>query len=346
MENKIKELVSRVEKGIAEADSARALGDLRVAVSGKNGELTGLLKNLKDLPADQKPLAGKLVNDARTVIEALFEKAAAAFGEAELLNKLRTEKIDITVDKPDRSYGCLHPVNQTRRKITDFFVSMGFTVSDGPEIETDYYNFEALNIPSDHPAREMQDTFFITENIVLRSQTSTEQIRTMEKMKPPIKMISSGRVYRSDDVDATHSPMFHQLEGLVVDKHITMSDLKGILDLFAKRFFGRDTDTRFRPSYFPFTEPSVEVDASCFNCGGAGHKDGQPCRVCKGTGWIEILGAGLVNRKVLANCGIDPDVYSGFAFGMGLDRITNILHGITDLRVVFENDIRFLKQFK
>jgi len=342
--NLFEEMRKRVLMQIDTADSVKALHEIRVAVLGKAGELTQSLKSLKDLPESDRPAAGKFINDIRAEIEGAFGQKQAAFDAAELSHRLASEKIDITICKPDRPRGGLHPLNQTRQRIADFFVSMGFTVADSPEIETDYYNFEALNIPSDHPAREMQDTFFITENILLRSQTSSGQIRLMEKIKPPIKMISPGRVYRADDVDATHSPMFHQMEGLVVDKNITMCDLKGILDLFAKQFFGAATKTRFRPSYFPFTEPSVEVDASCYICGGTPKADG--CRVCKGGGWIEILGAGIVNRKVLQNCGIDADVYSGFAFGMGLDRITNILHGISDLRVVFENDIRFLKQFR
>ena len=340
------ELLKRVIKRIDEAESLKVLNDIRVTFLGKLGELTQLLKSLKDFPEVERPAVGKRINEIREEIEVALDRKQAVFENMELSERLRNEKIDITINKNNGQQGSLHPINQIRMRISDFFVSMGFMVADSPEIETDYYNFEALNIPKDHPAREMQDTFFVSENIVLRSQTSSGQIRTMEKFKPPIKMISPGKVYRADDVDATHSPMFHQLEGLVVDKNITMCDLKGILDLFAKYFFGENTKTRFRPSYFPFTEPSVEVDASCFNCGGTGQKDGANCRVCKGTGWIEILGAGLVNRKVLQNCGIDPDVYSGFAFGMGIDRIMNILHGITDLRVVFENDIRFLKQFK
>ena len=341
------ELLARADSQIGGVDSLTALDAVRVTFLGKSGELTALLKSLKDLPEDKRRGAGMEINVAREQIEAALSQKKNELESIELSARLSSEKIDITIDKPDCRVGSLHPINQTRTRICDFFASMGFTVADSPEIESDYYNFDALNIPFDHPARESQDTFFLAEHIVLRSQTSSGQIRFMEKVKPPFKMICPGRVYRADDVDATHSPMFHQLEGLVVDKNITMCDLKGILELFAKHFFGAQTKTRFRPSFFPFTEPSVEVDASCFNCGGKGKtEDGSNCRVCKGTGWIEILGAGLVNRHVLSNCGIDPNVYSGFAFGMGLDRITNILHGITDLRVVFENDIRFLRQFK
>ena len=345
------ENVARFLDKIEKADNLQALQEVRIAVLGKNGEWTHVLKTLKDVPAELRSSFGKFINDARAQMETAINLKQTLFEEALLAERLQSEKIDITIDKKSKGVGSLHPINQTRLKIAEFFISMGFMVADGNEIETDYYNFEALNTPDDHPARDMQDTFFFSKHILLRSQTSSAQIRVMEKIQPPIKMISSGRVYRSDDVDATHSPMFHQMEGLVVDKGITLCDLKGILDAFAKKFFGEQTKTRFRPSFFPFTEPSVEVDASCFICGGSGEvaprEDGSTnCRVCKGTGWIEILGAGLVNRRVLANCGIDPDVYSGFAFGMGLDRITNILHAITDLRVVFENDIRFLKQFK
>lgn len=339
MKENVNRLLQDTQARIAACANIAELNDVRVKVLGKNGELTALLKGMKDLPAEQRPEAGKIVNIAREELERALSSRQKVLEQAELEKRLATEKIDITIDAPPLVAGGYHPLTIVRNKITQFFSSLGFAIVETPEIETDYYNFEALNIPADHPAREMQDTFFITENILLRSQTSAGQIRTMEKVKPPIKMISPGRVFRADEVDATHSPVFHQIEGLVVDKGITMCDLKGILDLFAQKFFGPDTKTRFRPSYFPFTEPSVEVDASCGQCGGKG------CRVCKGTGWIEILGAGMVNRNVLINCDIDPDVYTGYAFGVGLDRITNIIYGITDLRTVFENDIRFLKQF-
>jgi len=339
MKEQLEKLVSDSLSQIGAAESVKALNETKVKILGKSGELTALLRNLKDLPDEQRPAVGKAVNEVRAKLESEFSKKFDDLHRAEVESKLSAEKIDITIDKYVHDVGCLHPLTCVRDKITDFFVSLGFIVTDSPEIETDYYNFEALNTPADHPARDVQDTFYITDRILLRSQTSTGQIRTMEKIKPPIKMISPGRVYRSDDLDATHSPMFHQIEGLVVDKNITMCDLKGMLDMFASHFFGHNCKTRFRPSYFPFTEPSVEVDATCNHCYGKG------CRVCKGTGWIEILGAGMVNRNVLANCGIDPDEYTGFAFGMGLDRITNIIHK-TDMRAVFENDIRFLKQFK
>ncbi|MBQ8881944.1 MAG: phenylalanine--tRNA ligase subunit alpha [Clostridia bacterium] len=339
MKEKLKDITARALSAIDKATSNKELTQIKVEVLGKSGELTGILRNMKDLPAEDRPLAGKLVNDARVKIEEAFEKKIKKISALELAKKLEEEKIDITIDKPERELGGLHPITHMQNAVTEFFTSLGFAVLDSPEIETDYYNFKALNIPDDHPARDMQDTFYVTKDILLRTQTSAGQIRAMENIKPPIKIINIGRVFRSDDPDATHSPVFHQIEGLVVDKNITMCDLKGILEKFAQRFFGESTTIRFRPSHFPFTEPSVEVDASCPHCKGEG------CRVCKGTGWIEILGAGMVNRNVLKVCDIDPDEFTGFAFGIGLDRITTICHGINDMRLEFENDIRFLKQF-
>lgn len=339
MEQKVKQLTEKTVQLVNDCKSVAALNDIRVKILGKNGELTLLLKSMKDISPDMRPEAGKIVNVAREKLDGCINAKQRILEQAELDKRLNEEKIDISIDGSKPNIGGLHPLTIMRNKIEDFFCTLGFTVVDSPEIETDYYNFEALNIPSDHPAREMQDTFFVSDKILLRSQTSAGQIRIMEKVKPPIKMISPGRVFRADEADATHTPVFHQVEGLVVDKGITMCDLKGILDLFARKFFNETTKTRFRPSYFPFTEPSVEVDASCSHCGGKG------CNVCKGTGWIEIMGAGMVNRNVLLNCGIDPDVYTGFAFGCGLDRMTNIIYGISDARIPFENDIRFLKQF-
>lgn len=338
MEKQITQLVKDAKIKIEQATSTKELTELKVSVLGKNGKLTLLLRGLKDLSDIERPIIGKIVNDARVELEELINAKSNSLELKELNDKLFNEKIDITVDRKI-AIGKIHPLNVIKRKAIDFFVSMGFIVTDSPEIEYTKYNFDMLNIPHDHPAREMQDTFFVTKNIVLRTQTSAGQVRTMEKNKPPIKMISPGRVFRSDEADATHTPCFHQLEGLVVDKGITMCDLKGILASFAKHFLGNETEIRFRPSYFPFTEPSVEVDVSCVHCGGSG------CNVCKGTGWIEILGAGMVNRHVLSGCEIDPDIYTGFAFGIGLDRITAIIHGINDARVPFEGDIRFLKQF-
>lgn len=337
MEEQIAKLTDECAAEISAAESESALYSVRVKYLGKSGKISELMKGMRDLSPEMRPVMGKIVNDARTKLESLFTEKGNALHEIELVTRLASEKIDITIDKP-HPVGKLHPLNAVRKRLVDFFVSMGFDVMEGPEIETDYYNFEALNVPKDHPARDMQDTFFIGGNMLLRSQTSAAQIRYMEDHKPPLKMISPGRVFRNDD-DATHSPVFHQLEGLVVDKGITMCDLKGILESFAKHFFGKDTKVRFRPSYFPFTEPSVEVDVSCAICHGEG------CRICKGTGWIEILGAGIVNRKVLRICNIDPDVYTGFAFGFGIDRIANIIHGIPHIKLLYENDVRFLKQF-
>lgn len=317
----------------------RELADLKTSLFGKSGELTALMKSLKDLPPEQKPQAGKLINDVRVELTALCDKKAEELHRASIERRLESESIDLTIDKPSHAIGSRHPLYQIRDKLIDYFIGNGYIVYDSPEIETDYYNFQALNVPLDHPARDMQDTFFINDGILLRTQTSAGQVRLMEKNKPPIKMICPGRVFRNDD-DSTHSPVFHQMEGLVVDKNVTLCDLKGTLESFAKFIFGDKTTIRFRPSYFPFTEPSVEVDVSCFNCGGKG------CRVCKNTGWIEILGAGMVNRKVLAGCGIDPDEYSGFAFGMGLDRIAMIQCAINDIKLLWENDVRFLHQFK
>ena len=337
MEEQLKSLAAECTAEIGAAASESELYAVRVKYLGKSGLISELMKGMRNLTPEQRPVMGKIVNEARDGLEELFASKGKTLHEEELGKKLASEKIDITIDKRS-PIGKLHPLNSVRKRLVDFFVYMGFDVLDGPEVETDYYNFEALNVPKDHPARDMQDTFFIDEGILLRSQTSASQVRYMESVKPPMKMISPGRVFRNDD-DATHSPVFHQLEGLVVDKGITMCDLKGILDLFAKHFFGKDTKVRFRPSYFPFTEPSVEVDVSCAICHGAG------CKICKGTGWIEILGAGIVNRKVLKGCGIDPDEYTGFAFGFGIDRIANIIHSIPHIKLLYENDVRFLKQF-
>lgn len=321
------------------AKSERDLAALKTYLFGKSGVLTGLMKSLKDLPPEQKPQAGKEINDLRVELAQKCEEKEKELHRQAIEDALNGETLDLSIDKPLHSVGAMHPLNQVRKRLTDYFINNGYVVYDSPEIETDYYNFQALNIPLDHPARDMQDTFFINDNILLRTQTSSGQIRLMENNKPPIKMICPGRVFRNDD-DSTHSPVFHQMEGLVVDKNVTLCDLKGTLEGFAKFIFGEQTEIRFRPSYFPFTEPSVEVDVSCFNCGGSG------CRVCKNTGWIEILGAGMVNRKVLENCGIDPDEYRGFAFGMGLDRITMIQCAINDIKLLWDNDVRFLRMFK
>lgn len=320
-------------------DAKAALENIRVKFLGKKGELTGVLRGMGQLSAQERPVIGQLANEVRAAIEKQIEETKEKIEKMELEARLKKEVLDVTMPG-NRSYaGKLHPLTQVLSEIEDIFIGMGFEIVSGPEVELDYYNFEALNIPKDHPARDTQDTFFINENVVLRSQTSPVQVRTMEKKKPPIRMIAPGRVYRSDAVDATHSPLFHQIEGLVVDKGVTMGDLKGTLEVFVKRLYGDGAKVRFRPHHFPFTEPSAEVDVSCFACGGKG------CRVCKGEGWIEILGAGMVHPRVLKNCDIDPEVYSGFAFGLGLERVVMRRFDINDLRLFFENDLRFLKQF-
>ncbi|MBE6762318.1 MAG: phenylalanine--tRNA ligase subunit alpha [Ruminococcaceae bacterium] len=339
MQQKLEEIRVAAKAELAAAEDAKAVDDLRVRYLGKKGEITAILKQMGSLSAEERPKMGQLANEVRADIENAIAVAMSEMNAKALKLRLEKEALDVSIPGKTDEVGSLHPLNSTLNKLIDIFKSMGFDVVDGPEIETDYYNFEALNVPQDHPARDMQDTFYLTENMLLRTQTSATQIRTMEKRTPPIRMICPGRVYRSDDVDATHSPVFHQVEGLVVDKGITMCDLKGTLETMAKEIYGSDTKVKFRPSFFPFTEPSVEVDVSCSECGGKG------CRVCKGSGWIEILGAGMVHPKVLAGCGIDPEEYSGFAFGIGLDRLTTTRHKISDIRLLFENDLRFLKQF-
>ena len=333
-----------LEKIREEADRVLSAADCdieaaRVRFLGKKGELTAVLRGMGALSPEERPIVGQLANEVRAYIEEKIGEAQKAHAEAALSKKLKEEKIDVTVPCDSIKLGKRHPLSQIQKEMEDIFIGLGFSIAEGPEVEYDYYNFQALNIPKDHPARDTQDTFYITDNILLRSQTSPVQARVMEKTQPPIRIISPGRVYRSDAVDATHSPLFHQLEGLVVDKGITMGDLKGTLEMFARRMFGPETKIRFRPHHFPFTEPSAEVDVSCFVCGGKG------CRVCKGEGWIEILGAGMVHPNVLSGCGIDPEVYSGFAFGMGIERIVMIKYGIDDMRLLYENDLRFLKQF-
>lgn len=313
--------------------------ELRVRFLGKKGKLTAVLRGMGSLSAEERPVIGQLANEVRTALENAISAKAAELKEKKLDLRLRHEKLDVTMPGSALPMGHQHPLTRVQREMEDIFIGMGFQIAEGPEVEYDYYNFQALNIPENHPARDTQDTFYITDNILLRSQTSPVQVRVMEKQKPPIRVISPGRVYRSDALDATHSPLFHQMEGLVVDKGITMSDLKGTLETFAKKMFGENTNIRFRPHHFPFTEPSAEVDVSCFACGGKG------CRVCKGEGWIEILGAGMVHPFVLSNCGIDPEVYSGFAFGMGIERVAMKHYGIDDIRLFYENDRRFLEQF-
>ena len=315
------------------------LEQIRIQYLGKKGELTAVLRGMGKLSAEERPVIGQLANEVRADIEAAITAQAEKNAAAALEKKLVDERIDVTMPGTAPARGRRHPLAIIQHEMEEIFIGMGFQIAEGPEVEYDYYNFQALNIPENHPARDTQDTFYITENILLRSQTSPVQVRVMEKQRPPIRIISPGRVYRSDAVDATHSPLFHQLEGLVVDKGITMGDLKGMLELAAKQMFGDQTRIRFRPHHFPFTEPSAEVDVSCFACGGKG------CRLCKGEGWIEILGAGMVHPNVLRNCNIDPDEYSGFAFGMGIERITMLKYHIDDMRHLYENDVRFLSQF-
>ena len=305
----------------------------------KNGQVPSLMKELKNVAKEERPLMGKLINEVKAQVQALYEKAAEDVKKAELVARNAAETVDITLPAKTRPAGGLHPLTLVRSEIIDAFAGMGFSVFEAPEIDDDDHNFTRLNVPKDHPARDMQDTFYLTDEWLLRTQTSNGQIRAMDTMTPPFKILSPGRVFRSDS-DATHSPMFHQMEGLVVDKGITLCDLQGMLDELVKNLFGPGTRTRLRPSYFPFTEPSVEVDVSCFECGGKG------CSLCKGTGWIEVLGGGVVNRRVLENCHIDPDVYSGFAFGIGMERIAMLKYGIDNIGLMFENDLRFLKQFQ
>lgn len=328
------------EKAIAEIESSEGLerlNEVRSEILGKKGELTAVLKGMKDVLPEDRPKVGQWVNETREAIESKLAAKIAKL-EAEVLQaRYESEKIDVTMPSEKLQKGNLHPITQVRNQLTDIFASMGFEIYEGTEIETDYYNFTALNTPQDHPARDMQDTFYLSPEFLLRTQTSAGQIHVMEAKKPPIKVVSPGKVFRSDD-DATHSPMFTQMEGLVVDKGITLCDLKGMLDEFVKKIFGKNTSTRLRPSYFPFTEPSVEVDVSCFQCGGKG------CKLCKGTGWIEVLGAGVVNNKVLEGCGIDTNEYSGFAFGIGIERIAMLKYGINNIKLLFESDLRVLKQ--
>ena len=340
MENKLREIRERVLNQISEAKATGELEQVRVGVLGKKGELTGLLRGMGQLPAEERPKMGQLVNDVRKALEEALEARAAELSVREKEARLEAEAIDVTMPCASRSAGSLHPMNIALNRMIDIFVGMGYEVVEGPEVEYDHYNFELLNVPKNHPARDAQDTFYVEDNIVLRSQTSPVQARVMTTRKPPIRIISPGRVYRADEADATHSPVFHQLEGLVIDENITMGDLKGTLDEFARQMYGEGIQTRFRPSFFPFTEPSAEVDLTCANCKGAG------CRMCKGTGWIEVLGAGMVNPHVLEMCGIDSKKYSGFAFGMGVERISLLKYNIPNLRYLYENDLRFLTQYR
>ena len=341
MREKLQALKEQALRDLETVDSLESLKNLKIHYLGKKGSLTEILRGMGGLSAEERPKIGQIVNELRVELEEKIEAYSVVLEEKALADKLATEKVDITLPGRAPKIGHLHPITLTLREIKKIFMRMGFDVNEGPEIENDYYNFEALNLPKDHPARDMQDSFYITEEYLLRTHTSPVQARTMQSKggNEPVRMIAPGRVYRRD-YDATHSPMFHQVEGLVIDKGISLADLKGTLELFLKEMFGNDVKVRLRPSFFPFTEPSAEVDISCVICGGKG------CRVCKNSGWLEILGSGMVHPNVLTMSGYDPDAVSGFAFGMGVERIAMLKYGIDDLRLFFENDLRFIRQFK
>lgn len=339
----MREDLERIEAAAKEALEAaadgKALEDVRVKFLGKKGELTAILKQMGGLSAEERPVMGQLANKVRADIESAVSERGAQLKELLEAKRIKEETIDVTMPGKAPRVGKLHPLNKTLEQVEEIFLGMGFEIVEGPEVEKDYYCFEALNMPPHHPARDTQDTFYISDSVLLRTQTSSVQVRVMEKNKPPIRIISPGRVYRSDTIDATHSPLFHQVEGLVIDKGVTMADLKGTLELLMKRIYGEDTKIRLRPHHFPYTEPSAEVDLMCYNCHGAG------CPMCKNEGYIELLGAGMVHPKVLENCGIDPEIYSGFAFGIGLERLAMGNFQIKDMRMLYENDVRFLDQF-
>ena len=339
MKEQLEKIKSEALAKIDASDALEKLNEIRVAYLGKKGELTTVLKSMKDVAPEERPKVGQMVNEVRALIEERLEETKTALARKAREEQMKREVIDVTLPAKKANTGHKHPNTIALEEVERIFVGMGYEVVEGPEVEYDLYNFEKLNIPKGHPARDEQDTFYINDSILLRSQTSPVQARVMEKQKPPIRMIAPGRVFRSDEVDATHSPSFHQIEGLVIDKHITFADLKGTLAEFARELFGEDTKVKFRPHHFPFTEPSAEVDVSCFKCGGKG------CRFCKGSGWIEILGCGMVHPHVLEMCGIDLEEYTGFAFGVGLERIALLKYEIDDMRLLYENDIRFLKQF-
>ena len=340
MQEQIAGIRTECLQALEKVSSLGELEQLRVSVLGKKGSLTGLLRGMGQVDPALRPMVGQWINQAREELEGSLSAREAALRSDALRRRLLDEAIDVTQPGLLPRAGVRHPGSMVLDQVIDCFVGLGFEVVEGPQIELDHYNFELLNIPKNHPARDAQDTFYIDDNTVLRTHTSPVQARVMTTRKPPIRVVCPGRVYRADEVDATHSPVFHQIEGLVIDEHITMADLRGTLDAFAKRLYGEDIATRFRPSFFPFTEPSAEVDLTCFNCRGKG------CRVCKGTGWIEVLGSGMVNPKVLEMCGIDSTKYSGFAFGIGLERITMLRYGIPDMRLMYEGDERFLRQFR
>ncbi len=339
MRKALEQIEVDAKKLLENVSDIKELEELRIRYLGKKGELTAILKNMGGLSAEERPVIGQLANKVRADIEGYISAKQAEITALETTRRLAAEKLDVTMPGKKIETGKTHPLNIVLDELKEIFLGMGFDIAEGPEVELDYYNFEVLNLPPDHPARDTQDTFYINDKVLLRTQTSPVQARVMQSQKPPIRIISPGRVFRSDAVDATHSPLFHQVEGLVVDKGVTMGDLKGTLETFIKRLYGDDAKIRFRPHHFPFTEPSAEVDVMCFNCHGEG------CRLCKGEGWIEILGCGMVHPTVLKNCNIDPEVYNGFAFGVGLERIVMRRYNIDDMRMLYENDLRFLNQF-
>ena len=345
MKDKLQASREEALKQIRESNRLDKLNEVRVSFLGKRGELTAVLKGMKNVDPKERPFVGQMVNETREAIEEFLEETKKKLEEKAREEKMKQEVIDVTLPAKKINVGHRHPNTIALEEVERIFVGMGYEVVEGPEIEYDLYNFEKLNIPANHPAKDEQDTFYINKDIVLRTQTSPVQARIMEQGKLPIRMIAPGRVFRSDEVDATHPPSFHQIEGLVVDKNITFADLKGTLEEFAKQLFGPETKTKFRPHHFPFTEPSAEVDVSCFKCGGSGEIEGHSCRFCKGSGWIEILGCGMVHPHVFEMCGIDPEEYTGFAFGVGLERIALLKYEIDDMRELYKNDIRFLKQF-
>lgn len=340
---RLKEIEEKGLTNIQNADNQKALEEIRVKLLGRKGQLTEILHSMKDVAPENRPKVGQEVNQLRDLFQNSLDSAKEKFAQAVITKKLEAEKIDVTLPGRKAHLGSKHPINIILDDLESYFIGMGYQVVQGPEMETDHYVFEMMNLPKDHPARDMQATFYIDDERLLRSQTSGDQARVLEKhdfSKGPLKMVGPGKVYRRDDDDATHSHQFQQMEGLVIDKNITMSDLKGTLEMIAKHMFGQDRETRLRPSYFPFTEPSVEMDVSCFNC------DGKGCPICKYTGWIEVLGAGMVHPNVLENAGVDSSVYGGFAFGVGLDRLAILKYGIDDIRDFYTNDVRFLRQFR
>lgn len=340
METKINLLKEKLNQELKNINDSKSLYSLQSSYLGKTGEISLMMRELGKVSKEERPKLGQIINQLKEWAISKFFNASQTIKLNELLSRYKNEEIDVTLPAKSQKYGSLHPITLVTNELLDIFTGLGFYVYEGPEIENDYYCFTALNLPKDHPARDMQDTFYLSEDLLLRVQTSAGQIRAMEQNKPPLKVVVPGRVYRIDDLDSTHSPMFHQMEGLVVDKNVTLCDLKGVLEILAKKMFGEESKTRLRPSFFPFTEPSVEVDVTCCGCGGKG------CKICKNTGWIEVLGAGMVHPNVIKNAGLDPEIYSGFAFGVGLERIAILKYGVKDLKWLYENDVRFLSQFK